>query len=225
MKLTLITVGLFASSIITTSASPHNRRRGLSEWGIGHFGGIVGEIPKDLNDNDGTEISNGSDALNTAMATPTMDNLAVLAFSPDATAGPTTTPTPTAPVAGAVDQSPTTITAVPTATPAVVKREVHYLGDSLRERGQARLEEEEVNMLVALLNRSFGHDDLRVGGGCSPMQRKGCAGNSVVECGSEGVWELVADCDTPGFDLACRAVREQDFWEGGWVVNVICFER
>ena len=164
MKLTLITAGMFASCIITTSASPHNRRRGLSEWGIGHFGGIVGEIPKDLNSDDGTEISNDSDALNTAMATPTMDNLAVLASSPDATAGPTTIPTPTAPAAGAVDEAPAIITAVPTATPAIVKREVHYLGDSRRERGQARLEEEEVEMLVALLNRSFGHEDLRVGG-------------------------------------------------------------
>ncbi|PUU76335.1 hypothetical protein B9Z19DRAFT_1149829 [Tuber borchii] len=224
MKLILITAGLFASSIITTSASPHNRRRGLSEWLIGHFGGIVGEIPKNLNENDGTEISNDSDALNTAMATPTMNNLAVLASSPDETAGPTTTPTPTAPAAGAVDQAPTTITAVPTATPAVVKREVHYLDDSRHERAEARLEEEEVNMLVALLNHSFGHEDLRVGGGCSPMQRKGCAGNSVVECGSEGAWELVADCDIPGLDLACRAVRGQDFWEGGWAVSVICLE-
>ena len=213
MKLTLITAGMFASCIIKTSASPHNRRRGLSEWGIGHFGGIVGEIPKDLDDNEGTEISNDSDALNTAMATPTMDNLAVLASSP------------TAPAAGATDQAPTTITAVPTATPAVVKREVHYLGDSRRERGQARLEEEEVDMLVVLLNRSFGHEDLRVGGECSPMQRKGCAGNSVVECGSEGVWKLVADCDIPGLGLACRAVREQDFWKGGWAVDVICLER
>ena len=225
MKLTLITAGMFASCIITTSASPHNLRRGLSEWGIGHFGGIVGEILKDLNNNDGTEISNDSDALNTAMATPTMENLAVLASSPDATAGPATTPTLTTPAAGAIDQAPTTITAVPTATPAVVKRGVHYLGESRPERGQARLEEEEVNMLVALLNRSFAHEDLRVGGECSPMQRKGCAGNSVVECGSEGVWELVASCDIPGLDLACRAVRERDFWKGGWAVDVICLER
>ena len=82
-----------------------------------------------------------------------------------------------------------------------------------------------MDMLAALLNRSFGHEDLPVGGECSPMRRKGCAGNSVVECGSEGVWELVADYNIPGWDLACRAVREQDFWKGGWAVNVICLER
>jgi len=66
-------------------------------------------------------------------------------------------------------------------------------------------------MLVALLNCSFEYEDLRVGGECSPRQEKGCSGNSVVECGSEGVWELVAHCDVPGLDLVCRAVREHDF--------------
>ncbi|KAG0644617.1 hypothetical protein HOY80DRAFT_694701 [Tuber brumale] len=217
MKLTLITAGLFASSsILTASASPHNRQRGVPEWVIGHYGGTVSETSN--NNNGGTSISKGLEApSNAAVAALTLENVAVLAFPTDAAAEPTTTVTSTV-----------TATATPTTTPASVKWGVQYLDNSHRGRGRigAGSEEGEVDMLAALLNHSFKHEHLRVGGECSPGRKmKGCAGNSVVECGSEGVWEPVADCAIPGLDLVCRAVRERDLWKGGWVVNVICLER
>ncbi|CAZ86670.1 unnamed protein product [Tuber melanosporum] len=219
MKLTLITAGLFASSsILTASASPHNRRRGPSGREISHHAGTVSEISN--SNNDGTSISKGSEALsNAAVAALTMKDVAVLAFPTDVAAEPTTTVTSTVTA---------TATATPTATPASVKRGVQYLGSGYRGRGRAgaRSEEGEVDMLAALLNHSFEHEPLRLGGECSPGQKKkkGCAGNSVVECGSEGVWELVADCTIPGLDLVCRAVRERDIWKGDWAVNVICLQ-
>ncbi|CUS09354.1 unnamed protein product [Tuber aestivum] len=204
MKFTLITAGLFtASSILTTGASPHNRRRGQSECGIGLYGGTVSEIPEvskppnRSDDNDGAGMSDGSRALyNAGVETPTA----------------------------------TTATDTPAATPIVIKREVQHLGGSHRGHGMVVThseegeEEREVDMLVSLLNHSFEHEHLRIGGECSPKQKKGCAGNSLVECGSEGVWELVTDCEVPGLDLVCRAVRERDIWKGGWAANVICLE-
>ncbi|PWW78488.1 hypothetical protein C7212DRAFT_351247 [Tuber magnatum] len=195
MKLTLITAGLFAVFSIPTAGASPHNR----PRGPSELG--IDRRGGTVNGNDGTGISNSPEDLYVpVVSTPT---------------SATTTTTPTL-----------------TATPIAIKREVHHLGGGHRGRGKvgAHSEEEEeveveVDMLVARLNHSFDHEHLRIGGECSLRQKKGCAGNSLVECGSEGVWELVADCDVPGLDLVCQAVRERDIWKGGWVVNVICLEK
>ncbi|RPB01741.1 hypothetical protein L873DRAFT_1802989 [Choiromyces venosus 120613-1] len=239
MKLTSLCLIASSTFLTTASASPHNRPRGVSEWGIGHYGGSVSEIPKNTTwssainnnstsasggdgssssgDNGGTGISNGSEAFNTtAAATPT-ESLALAALSTDVAAEPTATITSAVTVVVTEDQVTASITATPTPTPTpaggVVKRGVHFLDRAHRGHKSARTEEEEVDVLVALLNHSFDYEHFRTGGECTPRQ-KGCAGNSVVECGSGGVWEVVADCDIPGLGLVLFVWRGEDFLAG-----------
>jgi hypothetical protein len=191
--------------------------RGLSEWGIGHYGGTVSEISKQ----EALELEKSIVLLPAASRTITNISSAstVTTEIPESSSNegsPTTwssTYTTTTTVA-------VTITVIPTATNFAKRGEILSLdsGVSLLE-GDA----------VAELNRSFRMHALALGDPCTlvageeRIDSKICVGGAVAICGEKSlIWETYTDCRGSG--LVCGAMEAQGGVNGDSKADIQCFE-
>lgn len=261
LQLTLITTGIAACTLAGSAcASPISSpdsavirkvpglfRRGLSEWGIGHYGGTVSELPvelaKGLENNDNVEAVVQPDALIQASATSTTNTI-----SSTITAMPMTETAASEPTATSTDEStswstttltetvyvtrpPSTVTAGPTETPApptkrAKREEIPLKLDVDVENGESQGvgDIDELDQLIEELNRFFLMDVIVVGEPCTPVaefEKKICIRDKVAVCGAESwTWEVDLNCGVAR--LACAAVKAQDFVHGGWKADVQC---
>ncbi|KAH8153601.1 uncharacterized protein LAJ45_02414 [Morchella importuna] len=203
------------------SASPtelfHRVARGLSEWGIGHYGGTVSEISKQ----EALELEKSIVPL--PAASRTISNISCASMttteiteSSSNEGSPTTwsstyTTTTTVTV---------TITVIPTARNFAKREEILSLDNegSLLE-GDAVVE----------LNRSLRMYALALGDPCTlvageeRVDSKICVGGAVAICGEKSlIWESYTDCRGSG--LVCGAIEARGGVNGDSKADIQCLE-
>lgn len=235
LQLSLITIGITTYTLVDSAcASPVSSpdsavlrkipgliRRGLSEWGIGSYGGIVSEISLESADElENTDVAIGLNAIETASSTitnaPTIETTA-----PESTMSSTswTTTIVTETVYVTVPPS-TTNTATPTKTPINPGRKAKrdgmplQFGTGVAARGgdQVSGDVEGLDQRIVKMDRPFRVNTVAVGDPCTPVAGFGnkiCIGDKVAVCGARGrTWEIDITCDTA--DLVCGAVNARD---------------
>lgn len=256
LQLTLVTTGVatctFAGSAYTSPISssdsavsrkiPDLFTRGISEWGIGHYGGTVSEILMDL----AKELENADTTTETDTAQASVMSIIDIAF-PTITAAPTSETAAPEPIATTdestswttttitatvyVTRPPSTVTAAPTETPAAptkkAKREelpLQLHTDTKEIQDQIAEDPDELDQLIMELNQFFLVDAIAVGDPCAPVtesENKICIESEVAIC-REGsrAWEVDLSCNV--FGMVCGAVKARDFVHGGWKADIRC---
>lgn len=212
-------------------------RRGLSDWGHGHYGGTVSEITwaaaKEIEriQREEAEASGTSTTTDTASSTITAapTTTETIAAEPTTTEELTIWSTFIVTETVTVTQSTSTVTAIatPTETAAPVKKAKREEWVISSERVQSGVGgADELDELVKELNSFFTMDAVALGDPCTPVtefENKICIGNIVAICGGESwTWEIDLNCSIGG--LICRAARAEDFVHGDWRADIQCLD-
>lgn len=207
--------------------------RGLSEWGIGSYGGIVSEIPRESADElENTAVAIELNSFETASLTitnaPTAETTA-----PEPTTSSTSWTTTLVTETVYVTVPPSTAnTAVPTETPIISERRVKRDGLRVQFGAAVAGDDDQISGDVGELDKFIEMsrlslvDTIVVGDPCTPVtefKSKICIGDKVAVCGAQSwIWEIDISCGIGG--LVCGVVEMRDSVHGGWKAEVQCLD-
>lgn len=207
--------------------------RGLSEWGIGSYGGTVSEISKESADElENAAVAIGLNSFETASSTitnaPTTETTA-----PEPTTSSTSWSTTLVTETVYVTVPPSTAnTVAPTQTPIIperrVKRNVRLQFGAGVVGGDDQISRDvgELDKFAVERNRLPLVNTIAAGDPCTAVaefENKVCIGDKIAVCEAQSwTWKIDISCGIAG--LVCGVVEMRDSVHGGWKAVVQCLD-